>query len=703
MKSILKLKKGIFLLIFSSFTVAINSQIGLPNVEPQSPEASSLTRAFDYPVSNCTGIPDINIPLYEIKSGQLSLPISISYHSSGRRVYDKTGAIGLGWILNAGGIISRTIYGDPDDMDDDIKFPNPWKSAVDLSNQNDYRFLAGIENLQFENIPQYDTEYDIFTYAVNGLSGNFILKDVYNTKIETLIPKKPYIINWHQTYSNTAYMSYCDYFELIDDNGITYRFGKSIRDGVENFECDYNKKGKSTWMLTEIISPNKEDVIYFKYKSFLGSLREYSPFAKGILDYVGDPWNKPANTNEIDNVTTQIYQEQRISEIIFRQGRIVFNLREVDGGPYNDNQLVNSIEIKNKDNVTIKTIELSCSQLSTSKIGNLPIDKLDAILIKDKNLSVIEKYSFDYYASPAILDEKSLDFWGYYNASGSGSICPFIPTNSGNPYIVNPYANRSSNESAMKSGVLKKIFYPTGGSTEFIYEVNKYYDGQTQTIIPCGGLRIYQIKKSADQSNILTRTFRYGLSECGYGILPLVPEVGNMTYYTNYDINYTDINEVHQAICYNDGCCTTPLYCTKMRYKEITCLSEVIPILQNLSQRPVIYTQVTEYIGDLNNNSGKLVYTYDRDDSWLPNTIGSLFDGALDYHLWERSDLLRTDIYSKTNDPGNSYRLIKYISNSYSVTDYPSEKIHGLLLRKFRFSNSIPMIQEMWRNGVLRN
>jgi len=96
-------------------------------VIPPSPEASALAKMYNYPVSNSTGIPDISIPLYEVVSGQLRVPISITYHSSGRRVNDKTGPIGLGWTLNAGGMISRLIYGDPDDNDFFIKYPNPWK------------------------------------------------------------------------------------------------------------------------------------------------------------------------------------------------------------------------------------------------------------------------------------------------------------------------------------------------------------------------------------------------------------------------------------------------------------------------------------------------------------------------------------------------------------------------------------------------
>lgn len=52
---------------------------------PCSPQAASLARYAEYPVSLTTGIPDITIPLYEIRMGEFTLPITISYHASGAR------------------------------------------------------------------------------------------------------------------------------------------------------------------------------------------------------------------------------------------------------------------------------------------------------------------------------------------------------------------------------------------------------------------------------------------------------------------------------------------------------------------------------------------------------------------------------------------------------------------------------------------
>ena len=658
----MNIKEPIALLIFTIISGFLQGQPTIPNVVPQSPEASSLTKMYDYPVSNCTGIPDITIPLFEIKSGQLNLPISISYHASGRRVYDKTGAIGLGWTLNAGGMISRIIYGDPDDDDKVIKYPYPWKKVENLSNSNDYRFLAGIDNRTFEFIPWYDTEYDIFTYSANGLYGNFILKDIGNDKAIVQIPKKPFTISMNKKIGTSN--NYIDFFEITDDNGITYRFGKSNQNNVEYREI--GPQATSGWMLTEIISANKADTIHFKYTYFTNVRKSFSTTYTKISGWTtGDLKKYPApspNVTTQESTVAETYSSQRITEISYRQGKIVFNLQEYSGFPPDKNQLVKSIAIKNRDNVTIKTIEFNQSVLSGMTDGLISPYKLDNVYFKDKNLTAIENYAFEYYPTPTPINVRSQDFWGYYNASGQFDMCPFIPAgNDDGSVIVNPNANRNSNEDAMKSGVLKKIIYPTGGSTEFIYQVNKYYD---QGIKSCGGLRIYQIKSVDLNNNTLLRTFKYGINECGYGYLPLTPNASTISYSTQR------WNMEGNNFCANS-------------YTETQYFSNVLPIFNYVAEKPVIYTAVTEYLGDLANpyGNGKIIYTYDRDDM-TPPTMQVYGAGGVNYRLWKRSDLLSKNIFAKTDDPANPYKLVKYLTNTYAETEYAVETIYGLRLRR---------------------
>src|SRR5258708_3823356 len=87
----------------------------MPQPVPTSPNVASLGKFGDYPVSYFTGLPGISIPLFEVKSGSLSIPITLSYHASGIKPTDVAGWVGLGWALSAGGQVSRSVHGKPDE------------------------------------------------------------------------------------------------------------------------------------------------------------------------------------------------------------------------------------------------------------------------------------------------------------------------------------------------------------------------------------------------------------------------------------------------------------------------------------------------------------------------------------------------------------------------------------------------------------
>jgi len=87
----------------------------LKTLVPSSPEAASLGKYGDIPIGYHTGVPNISIPLYELKEGDVSLPISLSYHASGIRVAEVASWVGPGWALNAGGVITRAVQHVPDE------------------------------------------------------------------------------------------------------------------------------------------------------------------------------------------------------------------------------------------------------------------------------------------------------------------------------------------------------------------------------------------------------------------------------------------------------------------------------------------------------------------------------------------------------------------------------------------------------------
>lgn len=81
---------------------------------PPSPTAAALAKYGDIPVSYYTGIPQVSIPVYTIRNRDITVPITLSYHAGGVRVEEEAGWVGLGWSLQAGGAITRTVKGSDD-------------------------------------------------------------------------------------------------------------------------------------------------------------------------------------------------------------------------------------------------------------------------------------------------------------------------------------------------------------------------------------------------------------------------------------------------------------------------------------------------------------------------------------------------------------------------------------------------------------
>jgi hypothetical protein len=73
----------------------------LPTIIPASSEATNIAKYINYPVEYCNGLVKIEIPLFELRAGDIILPVSLSYHASGLKVNENSGIIGSGWTLNA--------------------------------------------------------------------------------------------------------------------------------------------------------------------------------------------------------------------------------------------------------------------------------------------------------------------------------------------------------------------------------------------------------------------------------------------------------------------------------------------------------------------------------------------------------------------------------------------------------------------------
>lgn len=157
------------LLIICINGIPATAQVSSLRVGMPSPIAASLGKYGDIPVSLYTGTPNINIPLYEVKGRILSLPISLSYHASGVKVEEIPGWVGLGWSLDAGGVITRTVRGVPDDQSGGYHSTgNQLYQSGNWSNNPPSTYLADLRS------ELADSEPDIFYFNFAGRSGMFI-------------------------------------------------------------------------------------------------------------------------------------------------------------------------------------------------------------------------------------------------------------------------------------------------------------------------------------------------------------------------------------------------------------------------------------------------------------------------------------------------------------------------------------------------
>ena len=82
------------------------------------------------------------------------------------------------------------------------------------------------------------------------------------------------------------------------------------------------------------------------------------------------------------------------------------------------------------------------------------------------------KHSFDYYGTlgNTSFSSRNIDHWGYYNFSGTNNQS-LIP---GPLYTGGSQTTRDGSFYASTLGALRRIHYPTGGFTEFVYEPHDY-------------------------------------------------------------------------------------------------------------------------------------------------------------------------------------------------------------------------------------
>ncbi|WP_259071786.1 hypothetical protein HDF24_25550 [Mucilaginibacter sp. X4EP1] len=503
-----------FIIIFATCTNAFSQVSGptqpLPNYDPPSPEASALGKYVDQPVGYFTGTPKIDLPLFEIRTGRITIPISISYHGSGIKVNDIASRVGSGWVLNAGGVITRTVKGFPDDGGLDLVQPSG-------TNVVPY-FQGGGSNSMSVTPPStlttvYDLEPDEYFYNFGGNMGKMYFA---NQTKPVLCNDDPLIVSGPFNGSNS--------FIITDEKGIIYTFQNT--EVTQDLTGGVSYTYTSSWFLTQIFDPVTNKTVTFQYNTSIPSLN-YS-YTKTLT---ASPPCGPAGAYNASQV--KIQQSQVLSKIIYDNGYIQFatnlNRQDLTGDVAYTN--ISQYATVGTNSTLIKSYNLAYSTISTGS-GKQEGYRLylNSLQQSGSDGTLLPPYSFYYKNANTLPDRFSAqqDIWGYYNANGAATTDPpqypkvFIH-NEGSQTDYLPFDNPfdpatqtlsgvdcSSNSATVDAGTLNKIVYPTQGYTTYSFESNSFgpYTG--------GGIRIKEIDNySASGQLLLYKTYQYGYGALG--------------------------------------------------------------------------------------------------------------------------------------------------------------------------------------------
>ena len=500
--------------VYKSITADGDNEGKIPLYErilPKSPQAAALEKYGDIPVSMATGVPDISIPLYTIRLGEYSLPISISYHASGIKPDEIATCVGLGWTLNAGGAVTRTIRGLSDlkeySMERDTLFwsyDRCMKAAADIS-------TAGNIIPVTAEMPYHDTEADRYVYSFAGKSGAFI----YSQEDGRFVPLN------YDTFAIYAESAGGTSFHIADTDGTDYDFAQQERSGCLDTE---GVSEVSAWYLTAIHTRFGDiSIRYRKFASIETRVTRRSlkvgEFAE--IDEFGVPMDRHiAVASEPAEASARYRCEQVLpTEIEWNGNRIVFEYAE-DRKDLGTARLVRMAVIS-RDGETVKTVTFdNCHYAGNAYTSNGGTRysslrmTLDAVCV-----SGVGKYAFGYNRSiqppyyrmgdSPELYNCGTDLWGYWNGSDTRYSVPYTLVKDAydsfsssshwhRPFeYTGPKNSRSPRLEYASMLALNEITYPTGGTARLTYELNT-------PLGRFGGLRVRSIS-----CGDMTRTFSY--------------------------------------------------------------------------------------------------------------------------------------------------------------------------------------------------
>lgn len=503
---------------------------------PPAPNAAALGQYGDIGVSLYTGVPSISVPLYTVKTNSHLLDLSLSYSAGGVKVEEEASWVGLNWVLNAGGVITRTVLGNDDLRENTtnsgfnrrLGFPfSPVLPPYDSYNYyngsglpDDLRYFShGCESDRGGN----DTQPDVFFFNFGGYTGKFVMD-----KPETGSPRPKVRLLDEGSNCKVEYNGTGSGWKITTPDGYQYDFldeEHEVQTEPPPPDPSLEVAYTSAWYLSRITAPATGEQIAFSYRpNGYRSQRRTSYSDKRYVERTGtsnplcDPTDHTTQPSRVESSPSQSQVDGLIlHKITFPAGEVEFKLSpRKDLLGYSQNG--RNVEPKRITGMVVRdVIRLASQPQVTADIdfeqsyfndwaayaspvppsplicASSPIDitqylrlKLDAVIqgIGTGN-STAHRFTYNIATNRDLPAKKSLDkdYLGYYN--GAGNTCSganasdiylprvLVTLPSGNVVSVNG-ANNNPDITHMTCGALTRITYPTGGYSQFEYEAHTF-------------------------------------------------------------------------------------------------------------------------------------------------------------------------------------------------------------------------------------
>ncbi|GAA3979625.1 hypothetical protein GCM10022407_26060 [Hymenobacter antarcticus] len=444
---------------------------------PPSPEAANLGRWAATPVSHYTGAVQINLPLHEVRAGGLQVPISLSYNTTGQRVEEVAGWTGLGWTLNAGGVVTRVVRSRPDDLRPPAGGLNFLRLVHTIG-----PFEVETNAMYLEMISHgcYDAQPDEFFFNFNGYTGRFAFDwqgqlVVSSTSPITATPRYSTAVNTPQSGSIVGW-------ELTTPDGAKYTFAEtettqqySPGNNASNCTPTRGIEYISSWYLTKITDVNREHAIEFAY----------DPYRINYAFRASESIKVPLDNCSFSQAGQLISSYSQLDHRAVRLRRITTSDRDTvlfDAGALRTDTLGLTGRYtpnwRQLDRIRVRADGADLKTFAFTYLPNHPTGRLTLGSIQERGIGGATKppHRFTYHplSLPDDVRSKSQDHWGYYNGATNNSLIAGARLLS----LQGPYeatgANRDVNPAFTQSGMLTQLEYPTGGHSVFEYENNDY-------------------------------------------------------------------------------------------------------------------------------------------------------------------------------------------------------------------------------------